>query len=497
MVVKFFMHFALLFIAGCQEQKTVENKIVEMMPVKDDPIELPQITLPDSWSKKLSVNIGKNSSIKDCLSHLAVAASASINMDYIEDKFGVIYVADDIPFFTIVKEICRLVKWRIRVNERGDITILDDNPYFHMHEVAFLVNTGNPISVSSNDSNTSTRRIEPEINLWTELEDNIKFLLLENNVKDTTGKRVKYSINKQSGMLIVYGTQEQHEKIDMFLQDLNMRVASQVLIEMHILSVDLGEEQQNGIDCNILPFFVGDSSQSSMSSKDSSASSPGINNVLAAIHFVKKFGPTTVVHSPKIMTRNNEPASFELCKNVPFYEVKARKNNVGRIALGSGVKGGKNLFLQGNDAHVDHSSEAKFIKSGISVLVRALIIDFAKRIVAIRLWPYLSSINGFVDDPLISIMGGQVKSSCPIVEKQCIETTITLSSGDVAIFGGLMIDEDEAGVLGFSKGRIIAKAPRIRKKQILFVVKPTLILPDNMNDQSLSKYELKSLPDAY
>lgn len=493
-----------LLLAGCNNhnKEAMQQKIDEIIP-KSDVYVPPKstIVIPDAWNMPVSIVIGQHSSIKNLLQQLASACHVKVNMDAIEDKTGITYIASNASFLNILKEICRLVHWKILINDRGEITVLDDAPYFYTHEVAFLVNADDAKNTyySANIDNELNHKTEVEINIWDEIENNIHFLLSGSDNKDVSDAnyhennqqyhtqnpdhhaKVNYSINKQSGMLIVYGTQAQHEQIAHFLQDLHMRIASQIFIEVHILSVDIGTEERNGLSWQITPFGAFDAMNGEMLA----------NSITDAIQFIQKFGPTTIIHSPRTMTRNNIPAIFKAVKEDVYYKISQHRHN-----LPSGnIIGKKAIFQQNNLDTMEYSSEPKIIKSGIVLMIRPMIIDFINRIVALRLKANLSSKDGDAKcDPIVNIMAknATVQSEHPVLERKYIDTTITLKHGEAAIIGGLMEDKDLAGVFGLKGGKIQFHTNAQYQRQILFVVSCKVQPMDQSNRQNnkLSQYEI-------
>jgi general secretion pathway protein D len=505
-----------ILLAGCthhEHKKSIEQKIQEIMPVSEPyiPIE-PKVALPEAWTKRVSITIGKTCAIKELIGQLAKTCNAQVNMDAIDDKVGITYSAYNTPFLTVLKEICRLVKWKVHINNRGDVTVFNDEPYFYTHEVAFLVNTDSRPAPDDKQASTSIKDVthlqsEVEINLWTEIEDNMQFLLdqdryVKNRMlnENGTGKAVaqhnqyaqqqtKYSINKQAGVLIVYGTQAQHEQIANFLRDLHMRVASQVFIEVHILSVEMGNDKQNGIDLNLMPFLDGATPNAAGMPV---AGAIVTKDVVSAIRFIEKFGPTTLIHSPRTMTRNNVPAIFKSIHDLVYYKISAYRNMSGRI--NSMGKVSKKILQNNQNSHVDYTSEAKIVTSGIILVVRPMIIDFAKRIVALRIRANVSREGKEVEDPIVNIMGGEVKSTHPTLAQQSLETTITLAHGEVATIGGLITEIDKPGEFSLGSGRFGVNAPANHRNQIMFVVScrvDSRITADaDADGRDLSRYEL-------
>lgn len=470
-----------IILCGCNNNTTkVDDKIKSITSNVTLPVQQHrEITCPESWQKKVSIYIGKESSIKELLTQLADVCGIHLNMEHIADKSGIIYSGIDLPFFIVLKNICRLVKWRMQINSFGDITILNDDPYFHSHEVAFLTNRGS-MSVNNNQSiadHVANLKSSSDVDLWKEVESNIAFLLNSNTVK--------HSINKQAGLLIVYATQAEHEQIASFLYDLHMRVASQVLIEAHIVSVSCGNEKPNHFGFNIGNFM-----KQSNTAQD--ANILIADNFVAAINFVYNMGPVTLIHSPTTMTMNNVPAMLFSWKKLVTYKITNRKYRHNKVITDQNKKTAKVLNILGDNDRSDteFTSEPEFNNTGIALLVQPSIID--DHTVSIYVKPHLSWVVDKVQDPIISIMGGNVRSEMPVLEEQSIETTISLIDGQTAIIGGLNIENESYGSFRFTNSRLGFDLPEHFKKKVMILISCKIIKPNLKRIKSLSDFSIMS-----
>jgi hypothetical protein len=215
----------LLLLSGC-----VKKEIPQLSPEEDffkrnikipeQKKRIPELPpYPKQWKKKINISIGTGMPIKEFLRHAAIECGVSLNLDQVADFSGISYTAKNSEFMIILKNICRLAGWRIKINPSGDISVLRDSHYMHTHEVAFMCNltkmkTSTNLKNFSKDerSHVGDLSSETQLNLWGELEKNLMFMLKE---KDSG-----YSLNKQGGLLIVNATQAEHENIARFIKNL-------------------------------------------------------------------------------------------------------------------------------------------------------------------------------------------------------------------------------------------------------------------------------------
>jgi type II secretory pathway component GspD/PulD (secretin) len=450
-----------LLLAGCSKKKGTLDPDFVLPKISIKPINRPSPNYPKGWFKKVSVNLGPSMSVKEAILQLSSKAKVNLSFDEVNDLTGISYVASGISFLKAIKHICRLCKWRVKIGPSGDITIKPDSSYFYNHEVSFLSNlrtmkSSNIIkTIVKKETDNLGMQLETEnqINLWNEIEQNLAFMLQE-------GKS-KYSINRQAGIIIVHGTQAEHEQIASFLNRLYLKISSQVLIEARIIEISLAEQHANGIDWNFANLLKADPMPST---------SNIFSDLSQGITFLARFGDTKTLSNPRTTVLNNHHAVFKSVINKVYFKLKASYAPAPFLTF--------KQQQQGQMAAVQNtcSSEPQIVPIGIIFIVQPSI-DFDNGSVTLHIRPTISKVDKFVADPAISILGGGTTSEVPVIEEKSIDSVITLRDREMAVVGGLLDKSDTGGMVGIDKGIFKLRSKSKANKEIVMLVQATIIKP--------------------
>ena len=232
---------------------------------------LSQPRYPDCFYRKASLVISRDIPLTKVIEEMARAMGINAHVEtQLTERIA--YRALDRSYLDILQDLCRLLRMRFSF-DHNTLFIERDTPYAASYNVQFLNftrNSHNRISVATDifGSGTSgSASLEPPPNnkngkasantgsnsmagngsdshlsvqthndFWSELEHNLTLLLHdpnETNPKESPAKRI--SFHKQGGLLTVFTTAKNHEKVRTYLESLRLTTSSQVLIEAKII----------------------------------------------------------------------------------------------------------------------------------------------------------------------------------------------------------------------------------------------------------------------
>jgi MSHA biogenesis protein MshL len=300
--------------------------------------------------------------------------------------------------------------------------------------------------------------------------------------------------NAESGVLNVRATSRQHEKVQEFIDQVMGSARRQVLIEATIVEVNLNDNYQAGVDWGrLVDLGKGQltlTQQVSPSGFNIAGTtvpaltlsySPNGSNIASTIKLLSDFGTTRVLSSPKIMVLNNQSAVMKVVDNRVYFDVKA-------------------------DTTTNQTTfNTTFTTTAISVPI-GFVMNLTPQIseddvVSLNVRPTISRITGFVNDPNPSLKQAGVVNAVPEIQTRELESVLKVSSGQIAILGGLMQDNvatDRTGVPVLSRLPLVGNAFSYRndtttKNELVIFLRPTVIRDASVNGDLKSVRSL--LPD--
>ena len=154
-----------------------------------------------------------------------------------------------------------------------------------------------------------------------------------------------FSVNRQAGIVSVFGTERQHRQIEIYLRGLRKSIGAQVLIEAKILEVTLSDEFRFGINWTTL--FQGRANAAALlnTATTSTVQAPPFSQLIAApaspttatanvvtlalggadlnvvANAVEEFGTVRALSNPRITVMQNQTAVLKVAENDVFFEV--------------------------------------------------------------------------------------------------------------------------------------------------------------------------------
>ena len=306
-------------------------------------------------------------------------------------------------------------------------------------------------------------------------------------------------VNSNAGLVSVTGTKAQLERVDEYISKLNKSLKKQVMIDVRIVSVDLNNEYQRGVDwskfdLSFNSYLGGNPATPSQFTfgrwNDTHTAwdivTPSMNpirggfilqgavniNLEGVINFLDTTGTTRVVSSPKIMTMNNQQALISVGDNINYQIINSVANN------------------ETGTTNVDVEQYSTFI--GILLNLLPEISDDGK--IMLRINPSLNSFKYQEDNRRQTTP----RTIAPDTMQKKLSSVVHINSGDTVVLGGLISQQSGDGttkVPGLSSIPVLGYLFKSEKKilrntELVFIITPRIVDIDEGNNL---KDSLKSL----
>ncbi len=495
-----------------------------LMPRQAEP-EVPQASdilvsprpAQDKAEQLVSISVTEDVPLKDVFIELARLANVGLELDP-NISGGVVFRAKNRPFEDVVQRVAALSGLRYEFLD-GVLRVERDNPVYRNYKLDFLnvtrSGTGS-VNVSTNvlsagggggssggsggggggiqTGSQANVNIQSESDVWDKFEESIqKILEVDDSLKakESDGEEADaeaeeevssasadeeeagageakpyYVLSKEGGVLSVYATKTQHDRLQSYLEALQAKTSAQVLIEAKILEVSLNDAFQSGIEWNNLLFAQGQSFNFVIDGtiagvpipgnpndfagqglvirgRDKSALNGGDDALRSLIQFTEGFGTTRTLSSPRVNAMNNQPAIFTFARNEVYFEIDIQQQQDNTAAV--------------NTQLLTVDSEVRTVPIGVMLSVMPSI-NLESEEITLHIRPTLSDLVGQKEDPAVAYLASQAGSAAatltnqvPVVQVRELDTTMKVMSGDVLIIGGLMqnrVANEDVGVPG-------------------------------------------------
>jgi MSHA biogenesis protein MshL len=305
-----------------------------------------------------------------------------------------------------------------------------------------------------------------------------------------------YSMNKQAGIVSVFGTGRQHKLVRDYLGKVRGSMSSQVLIEAKVVEVTLSDQFKSGINWRTLsgrnlnmaaPLGISTTNANGTTTTTLPTVAPpyatfstATQNVMTLgfiqnrigldtlVSLVKEYGTVRTLSSPRLTVMNNQTAVLKVAENEVYFrtDIQTTTNN--------GV------------SQTTYSSTMNTVPIGLVMTVQPSI-NIDREEVALGLRPTISRIARRVNDPAVDLSAAQagvtVSSSVPVVEVREMDSVVTVPSGQVVIMGGLMqerMQKSETGIPGAGElpflGHLFrAQADQLTVTELVIFLKATVV----------------------
>lgn len=364
---------------------------------------------------------------------------------------------------------------------------------------------------SSSESGTNISS-KDEVRFWNELDLEIKNILsrpeddyrqkqdlLASTDKNTTANDLhNIYINKAAGLITVTATGKQIQRLDKYIEELQRKMQTQVLIDVKMYSVVFSDGSTTGIDWSQLyalqnidmgfnsyntknvTSFTGSSSTSSGSSSSNiiapiSTITGTPNSIMSVfqlgakghlgevIKFLKTQGDVYSISNPKILTLNNQPALITSGTEL-FYKTTSTSTLAG-----------------GTTGQQATSEVVSSVFSGVLLDITPEISDDGS--ITLRINPSISDVASQLS------IDNSTRSMPPDLSRRQISSVITVKDGSTVIMGGLIstkndVETNKVPLLGDIPGLgMLFKREGITKKteEIVLVIEPHIVKRDGSN----------------
>lgn len=306
-------------------------------------------------------------------------------------------------------------------------------------------------------------------------------------------------VNREAGIINVRATNKQHEKIQEFIDKVMGSAKKQVLIEATIVEVTLNDGYKAGIDWSRLGSLgsagfvfkqaLGPQLGAVNSAANVTLSSSGIiagytngnRGILSSVQLLEQFGNTKVLSSPKLMVLNNQTAVLKVVDNLVYFTVQSQ------ISQSASGVAGTNLQSV--------TTTPNTVPVGVVMSVTPQINDTGN--VNINVRPTITSLIRYVPDPNPQIQKSPDFQGIPEIRTREMESLLQISSGNIAVLGGLMQDEiknSTEAVPGLSKvpgvGKVFqGKNDSNQKTELVIFLRPTVIPNASLESDELAHYK--------
>ncbi len=447
----------------------------------------------------------------------SLARDAKLNVDIhpsVSGKVTLNAVNQTLP--QILERISKQVNLRYEV-KNSTIIITPDLPYWQNYQVNYvnmerkslsevsvatqIATTGGTTNTSSAQSssttgnqngNTSKTKVTntSQNSFWKTMVTNLNRILGQSSSSGTSSNNVV--ANPMSGVISVKATQKQHREIQAFIEQVMTNAQRQVLIEITIVEVELGNRFQTGIDWQRLSKNAGAGSNGLSFISNllgANLSTPPVfsigynrttnsNSLSGTIKMLESFGNVKVISSPKLMALNNQTALLKVVDEKVYFTVE----------------------LQITDA-TTNTPQQKIYTSSVHTVPVGLVMSIMPQInengsVSLNIRPTISRITGFATDPAPSLMGQNFNNLIPEIQIREMESLIQVSDGQTIVMGGLMqnkINKKDKAIPGMKK------VPKIRnllsykdhdftKTELVIFLRPTIV-KNGRTPKQLSRYK--------
>jgi len=302
----------------------------------------------------------------------------------------------------------------------------------------------------------------------------------------TTQELSPITINKESSIVAVFATQKQHQAVQSFLDEVLISAKRQVLIEATVVEVSLSDEYQSGVDWRLV--------QSAGTTAINNNTNPtGFNlfnefsegNLGSAPHALIKltdtaidkkrldvtikaletFGDVKVMSRPKLTAINNQTALLKVIDNAIYFSITSDKT-----VSTEGV------------ANIEVNSEIKSVPVGLVMSVTPFIDEYEN--VTLNVRPTISRIIDTVLDPTPDLAEAGVTNKIPVIQVREVESLLKVKSGETAVIGGLMQEDNRKESVGIPYlqripyiGRLFSYKEDIKKKtELVIFIRPIIVL---------------------
>ena len=279
-------------------------------------------------------------------------------------------------------------------------------------------------------------------------------------------------VSPESSLLSVFASQQQHHKIQEYLDLALSGAQRQVFIEATIVEVELNDDYQAGVDWSNLVKAGEEGFSFNQALTGTNLINPPVTTLTysnpgnrydlnATVKLLNQFGDAKVLSTPKILALNNQTALLKVVDNRVYFTI--------------------NVETDTEDGLVTRTFESVIHTLPVGLVMSVTPQTSGDGRITLNVRPTISRILRFVPDPNPAL--GDTESLVPEVSVREIETILRVNNGDVAVIGGLMQDNRSNSTDGVPR---VSKLPyvgdlfsfknnRASKSELVIFLKPMVV----------------------
>lgn len=294
------------------------------------------------------------------------------------------------------------------------------------------------LSGSTSGSGSSSSSGQGNVNIttsgtsdfWKEMRAGLEVIIFGDSKSgsDAGGKSVsgkegkKLIINELAGVVQITDYSDNMERIEDFLNDVEMSVSKQVMIQAHIIEVSLNDGYKFGIDWSLLTGSgIGINgellkfSQNLVLNPATEVFQVDLSNkkIDALLDMMKEQGQVNVLSSPKVSTMNNQRAVIKLTTNEVSWVTNSYLNSDGTI--------------------LSTYTNPQIDEVGLFLDVTPQIDD--NGVITMQIHPSISEVESE------GSKSPDGKSTKPIIKVREVDTMVKVSNGKTIVIAGLITDK--------------------------------------------------------
>jgi len=330
-----------------------------------------------------------------------------------------------------------------------------------------------PNSISgSSDLNSSTNNINADysFDFWSVLQKNLTDIL-----KNSSSDYKIPVIDKNAGLVTITGTRKQINLIKNYLDNLNDSLGREVLIDVHIYSVELSSSHKTGIDWSKLNLAMNAENiplKGRFLLGSESVFNSSTFNMSGFLNFLAQNGNVNSISNPKIVTLNSQKAIISIGDTIYYkYASNVTTNSNG-------------------NPNTEYTIASKFV--GVILDITPQISENGEIILSIN-----PKISAFKDT---SQLNNPNRDMPPDTKDNTLMSVVKLKNNSTLVLGGLITNDKQLKVNGVP---VLKEIPIIKylfsskekittKKELVFVITPHII--DLNTTTTLKSYGYKNIP---
>jgi len=400
--------------------------------------------------------------------NLLVTQRCGINIVY-KDEIAKKILEEKMPYVRIKNYTLRQILDLI-LTQKGIFYTLKNNTlelsYFKTKSFKINFISSSRSGQSNLDATDSKVTNTYSFDFWSKIEAQITDLINSNFLLDPNYNLIQNAkitpfkpiIDRNTGVIVVTGTMKQLNAVKKFVNNLMHNLTKEVLIDVHIYSVELSKSHQTGIDWSQLSVSLtktGVPLRGKYIGGSESIFNSATFSISGLLNFLSQNGNVNSISNPKIVTLNNQKAIISVGDNI-YYKYAS-----------------KVVTDQNGNPTSEYTVDSKFV--GVVLDITPQISDNGEIILSIE--PKLSKFRD------VTQLTNTNRGMPPDTIEDTMLSVVKLKNNETLVLGGLITDDKSLSVNGVP---VLKEIPILKyffssrdkittKKELVFVITPHII----------------------